>query len=112
MNKEVRAAQVEYQRPEEREYSDQLTAQEMLKRFPKKAADKKRALVAALEKGVKQKKQPPKRNPSKRTTPGEISSLSAPAFAHKEGARWAQTLKLQSRIQRKSLQKKMSKKKT
>ncbi len=112
MNKEVRAAQGAYQRPEDRAYSDELTAQEMLKRFPKKASPKKKALVEAFKKGIALKKQQKKRIPSKRTTPGETPSLSSPAFVHKEGARWEKTLKLQNRVQQKSLQRKLSKKKT
>lgn len=111
IKKEVRNAQVEYARPEERAYSDQLTAKEMLKKYPKKTVKKEKSLLESMQKRVKAKKQTPKRTSSKRTTPGEVPSTSTPAFAHKEGARWVKTLTSQNKVQRKSLFKKLSKKK-
>ncbi len=112
IEKEVRTAQVEYQSPQDRAYSDQLTTQEMLKKYPKKVAKKKKSPLDSMQKRFKFKKQIAKRIPSKRTTPGEVPSTSSPAFVHKEGARWVKTLVKQSTIQRKRLQKKSLKKKT
>lgn len=111
MQKEVRNSQKEYLKPEERLYSDQLTTREMLKKYPKKVVKKQKSLLDAMQRRVRLKKQAPKRASSKRTTPGEVSAQSAPASIHKEGARWVKTLASQSRVQRKSLQKKMTKKK-
>ncbi|MBS0653399.1 MAG: hypothetical protein JSR39_07745 [Verrucomicrobia bacterium] len=112
IQKEVRNAQAEYQRPEERAYSDQLTAREMLKKYPKKVAKKEKSLLDSMQKRVKLKKQVAKRISSKRTNSGEVPSTSSPAFVHKEGARWIKTLAKQSTVQRKRLQKKSLKKKT
>ncbi len=99
MKKEVRNAST---RVEDRAYADQLTSKEMLKKFPKKTAAKKKAPAATKTAG--------KKGVSKRTTPGSVPSTSTPAYAKKEGGRWAKTLTKQSQIQRKSLQKKLSKK--
>ncbi|MBS0651825.1 MAG: hypothetical protein JSR93_11755 [Verrucomicrobia bacterium] len=112
IQKEVRNAQAEYQRPAERAYSDQLTTREMLKKYPKKVAKKDKSLLDAMQKRVKLKKQIAKRISSKRTTPGQVPSNSTPAYVHKEGARWVKTLTTQNKVQRKRLQIKLSKKKT
>ena len=111
IRKEVHNAQKEYLKPEERLYSDQLTTKEMLKKYPKKVAKVKIALLDSMDKGIKLKKKAPTRINSKRTTPAEgLIASAAPAYVHKEGSRWAKTLIVQSKIQRKSLQKKLSKK--
>ncbi len=112
IQKEVRNAQTEYQSQQDRAYSDQLTTKEMLKKHPKKVAKKEKSLLDSMQKRFKLKKQRAKRISSKRTTPGEVVANSAPASAHKEGARWVKTLAKQNTIQRKRLQKKLSKKKT
>ena len=111
IQKEVRNSQKEYLRPEERLYSDQLTAEEMLKKYPKKSAKVKISLINSMQKGMKLKKKAPARAASKRTTPSEGHiPAAAPAHVLKEGVRWAKTLVSQSKIQRKGLQRKLSKK--
>ena len=56
MAKEVRNAQGRSPLPESRQYSDELTAKEMLKKFPKSEAKKKEESLSALEKKISIKK--------------------------------------------------------
>lgn len=84
-----------------------LTEKELSKRYPRK---KKTSLAAAKAKIVAKKKKAPQHNTSKRTTPSTTQVESPPAHAHKEGLRWIKTITEQCRMQRKKLQKKMSKK--
>jgi len=98
MGKEIRSAQAAYPSVEERKYSDELTAKEMLKKYPKKIAQKRAELLKAMEKNfaIKKKKNAREKMPSKRTTPGEVPSTSTPAITHREGQRWIKTLTKQS----------------
>lgn len=109
IQKEVRKAQKEYLRREEPTDSDPVTAEEMLKRFPKKTAKKEKALLASLQKQMKIKKGCKKKILSKRTNPGEVLAHSAPAHVHKEGSHWVKTLTQQNKEKRKLLEKKLSK---
>lgn len=100
MGKEIRLAQASYPVPESREYSDKLTAKELLKKYPKRVAKKQSELLKASEKRIAVKKTAPKRISSKRTTPGTVPSDSSPAIVHKEGGRWIKTLIKQNIAQR------------
>ena len=100
MAKSVRNAQTGVPSPEIRKYSDELTAKEMLKAYPKKAAAKKEALVESMKKGIAAKKTKAKKGVSKRTTPGTVPSDSTPANVLKEGLRWIKTLTKQTNAQR------------
>ncbi len=107
ISKEIRLAQAKYPMPETRQYSDELTTKEMLKKYPKKIAKKQAELLQKSEKRVGIKKKKLHKNVSKRTTPGAIpSDYSPPAIVHKEGKRWIKTLTKQSVGQRKSLARK------
>ncbi|MGC1878669.1 MAG: hypothetical protein WA347_05450 [Rhabdochlamydiaceae bacterium] len=92
MAKEVRNAQGRSPLPESRQYSDELTAKEMLKKFPKSEAKKKEESLSALEKKISIKKKSSHKITSKRTTPGLVSADSPPAHIHREGKRWTKTL--------------------
>lgn len=100
MAKSVRNAQTGVPSPEIRKYSDELTAKEMLKIYPKKAAKKKEALVESLKKTMAAKKAKAKKGVSKRTTPGTVPSDSTPAHTQREGLRWIKTLTKQTTAQR------------
>jgi hypothetical protein len=111
MAKEIRLAQNAYPTPETHQYSDELTVKEMLKKYPKKAAKKKEALLKAMQKGIKKKKS--LSASSKRTTPGSNISTteSSPAHVHREGARWLKTLTKQALNQRVTTTRRTTKKK-
>lgn len=100
MSKAIRNAQTGIQAPESRKDSDELTAKEMLKKYPKKPAKKKEELLAAIKKSVSAKKAKAKKATSKRTTPGTVPSDSTPANAHREGKRWIKTLTKQTLAKR------------
>ncbi len=101
MEKTIRNAQGAYPVPETYEYSDRLTTQEMLKKYPKKVAKKQQELLVAAEKRMEIKAKRPKHIPSKRTTPGEVMERdAAPANVHVEGKRWIKTLTKQNLAQR------------
>ncbi len=90
-------------------YRDSLTAKELSKKFPKKMA--KGGKLAAPKKIGIQKKSPLKKH-SKRTGPSRelITTESTPAHSHREGAVWVKTLTKQGAMQRKHLNKTLSKK--
>jgi hypothetical protein len=98
--KSIRNAQIGIPSPEIRRYSDELTAKEMLKAYPKKQARKKEELLNSMKKSVEAKRAKSKKMVSKRTTPGTIPSNSSPASTQREGARWIRTLTSQTRTQR------------
>lgn len=100
MTKEIRVAQAQYPSPEARRYSDELTAKEMLKKYPKKRAKKISETVQATGKRFNVKKKMQKRNTSKRTTPGTTPANSTPAVVHREGGRWIKTLTQQAKTER------------
>ena len=89
--------------------SDAIHPEDILKQQPKKIAKKDaEALRSAMKRMALKKKHSAH---SKRTTPGEVDERpSAPASVHPEGRRWQKTLTLQNKVQRKSLTKKLSKK--
>lgn len=100
MGKEIRLAQAGYPVPESREYSDELTAKELLKKFPKKVAKRKESLLKAVEKGLATKKLKNQKLMSKRTTTGMVPADSSPAYPNREGSRWIKTLTKQNLAQR------------
>jgi hypothetical protein len=100
MAKEIRTSQGRYPVPESRQYSDEMTAKELLKKYPKKEAKKKEELLKSLERRISIKKKSSHKIVSKRTTPGLISSESPPAHIHAEGKRWIKTLIKQNQTQR------------
>ena len=109
--KEIRTAQSEYATKEASAYSDQLTAREMLKKYPKKTSKKEKASLASLEKEISAKKAKKLKKHSKRTTPGTVPSTSAPRNAHMEGVRWIKSMAKQNFTQQKLAVKKSLKKK-
>lgn len=90
-------------------YRDSLTAKELSKKFPKKIA-KGGKLPAPKKIGI-QKKSPLKKH-SKRTGPSRdlITTEASPSHVHREGAMWVKTLTKQGAMQRKSLNRALSKK--
>ena len=100
MGKEIRLAQGAYPTPEDRKYSDELTAKEMLKKYPKTAAKKKVELLQAMERVISTKKKKATKAVSKRTSPGTPPSDSSPAYPHREGKRWIKTLTKQTASER------------
>jgi hypothetical protein len=101
MTKEIRVAQGRYPLRETRQYSDELTAKEMLKKYPKKEAAKKEEILKSSEKEISIKKKIQHKNIARRTTPGLVPAReSAPAHVHPEGNRWIKTLIKQNQTQR------------
>lgn len=106
VKKEVHSAQKTALALKKDNESDQLTAQELKKRFPKKPVKKQMGLFEKIKKTLSMKKNKQKKV-SKRTTPGKtIGQQAAPAVVHKEGKRWSKILTLQAKIQRKTRQRK------
>jgi|ERR1700722_2966395 len=101
ISKEVRSAQGRYSVPETQQYSDTLTAKEMLKKYPKKEAQKREALVKSIRKEMSIKKKTQHKNISKRTNTRLVDDHeSPPAHIHPEGKRWIKTLVKQNRAER------------
>ncbi len=101
MAKEIRASQGRYPILETQQYSDTLTTQEMLKKYPKKGALKKEELLNSSQKGMSIKKKNIHKNISHNTTPGLTPGRdSAPAHVHPEGKRWIKTMIKQNQTQR------------
>lgn len=94
MAKTIRAAQGQYPVTETQRYSDELTAKELLKKYPKNQAKKQAELLKASQArlAVKHKKKLHEKMPSKRTSPGMGEVDSTPAHVHPEGGRWIKTL--------------------
>src|SRR3990172_5332526 len=109
--KEIHVAQSEYATKEASAYSDQLTAREMLKKYPKKTSKKEKASLASLEKEISAKKAKKLKKHSKRTTPGTVQATSTPTNAHIEGGRWIKSLEKQTFTSQRVLVKKSLKKK-
>jgi hypothetical protein len=106
MAKEIRLAQPAFYQPEPRQYSNELTPQELLKKYPKKLAKKQKELLNSATKSIALKKKKHKKL-SKRTNPGDVpGKISSPGIVHKEGRHWIKTLTKQSIQQRKVLMKK------
>lgn len=101
IEKEVRVAQGRYPVRETRQYSDELTIKEMLKKYPKKEAKKKEEILKSSMKGLSIKKKGKHKNVSKRTSPELVSFGESPrAHVHPEGRRWMKTLIKQNQTQR------------
>lgn len=113
MDKEIKKAQKGFTPEEELPKSDTLTAEKMLKKYPKKTVKTERALLKSLKKNVEiQEKKLKTPHGHKRTTPGSVEGQpGAPAFPKVEGTRWNKTLNLQSKTKGKALVRKLSKKK-
>jgi hypothetical protein len=97
MTKEIRIAQGRYPVPESHQYSDELAAKEMIKKFPKSEAKKreetlKEGALNAIKKRISIAKRKHQKISSKRTTPGLVPSESPPAHIHAEGRRWIKNL--------------------
>jgi hypothetical protein len=103
MAKEIRNAQGRYPVPESRQYSDELTDKEMLKKYPKRKAAKYGETLESARKEILIKKKVQHANESKRTTPSFVPSDSSPAHIHEEGKRWMKTLVKQNIAERKIL---------
>jgi hypothetical protein len=87
--------------------ADELTEKELKKRYPTRK-------TAKQTKTVKHPVAPKKKvgtKLSKRTTSGTVEATSSPASIHREGAVWNKTLVKQSLNKRKTLSKKLSKRK-
>lgn len=110
MHKELKAAQ----RPlsaEAHQYSDTLTVDAMLKKYPKKVVKETKGVLKGLEKRWKANNNKKHKKHSKRTNCGKVDEKSPPAHIHAEGARWIQNTKDQNTNQRRRLVKQMSKRK-
>ena len=105
MEKEVRTAQKELPISEELARSDETSADEQIKRYPKV----NKTLIDNATSGMKVKKKKKEHKRSKRTSPGEENEVreSPPAHIHPEGVRWQKTLDLQNKDRRKKLTKKL-----
>ena len=88
MAKEIRNAQGRYSVPESQQYSDELTAKELLKKYPKRKAAKHAETLESAQKKILSKKKIQHVNESKTTTPTFVPSDSSPAHIHEEGKRW------------------------
>lgn len=101
MSKEIRVVQGRYPISEVRQYSDELTTKEMLKKYPKKEARKQEEILRSSEKGISIKKKMQNKVAAKRTSPGLVSAReSPPAHIHPEGKRWIKTLIKQDQTKR------------
>lgn len=100
MAKEIHTAQGDYLAPEARQYRDELTAKEMLKKYPKKAGKKQKEGLNASKTKISIKKKSHPKIVSKRTTPGLVPSDSPPAHIHPEGKRWIKILTTQNLTER------------
>ena len=110
-DKTIKYAQNAYFTPEKAPHSDAARVKDILKKQPKKIAKKDQAELRGALKRMEIRKTKEQATHSKRTTPGQVDERpSAPASIHPEGRRWQQTLTPQNRVQRKSLTKKLSKK--
>ncbi len=111
--KEVKKGQKILSEPEELSRTDTLTVAKALKKLPSKTKKADKALVESLVKNMEVKKTKLNAKHSKRTTPSEIDTHeSAPAYVHKEGARWEKTVVKQSVGKGKALTSKIVKRAT
>lgn len=93
MNKTIRDAKIGQPSPKALKQRDELTAKEMLIKFPKKEDKKKAGLIKAMKRKMSTAKTKPKKNASKRTTPGSqhVDDM-APSHTLREGKRWLKTV--------------------
>jgi hypothetical protein len=110
MHKELKAAQKPLSK-ELREYSDILTKEALLKKYPKKIAKGAKRVLKGFEKRAQANSNKKLKKHSKRTNCGKVDEHSTPAHVHPEGVRWIKNISLQNRLEQKSLQKKLSKRK-
>jgi hypothetical protein len=113
VNKEIKSGEKQYiARKIATARTDTLTADEEVKKYPKKIRKTDQSLLASLKKNFAIKKKKISARHSKRTTPGSVEGQpSAPASVHPEGKRWEKTLQLQNNAGRKALSAKLLKKK-
>lgn len=113
MNKEIKSGEKQFLTAQTTpSRSDTLTVKEELKKLPLKSRKSEKSLLDSLKKNLLIKKKKRRAPQSKRTTPGAVEGKpGAPAFVHPEGKRWTKTLALQNKAERKTLTKKLSKKK-
>ena len=81
MSKAIRRARSVWLSSEASRDQETLTAKELQKKFPKRKQ-------AQVVRKAKRKEATSGVGKSKRTTPGAVTAHSAPAYAHREGARW------------------------
>lgn len=110
MHKEIKSAQKPLAQ-ELREYSDTLTPQAILKKYPKKTIKTEKGMLEGFKVRwtAKQSKKQTKR--SKRTNCSTVDEKSPPAHIHPEGLRWIKNLRNQNTVQRTRLTKHMAKRK-
>ncbi|MBS0603620.1 MAG: hypothetical protein JSS60_01135 [Verrucomicrobia bacterium] len=100
MTKAIRNAQTGLPSIESRRNSDEMTAKELSRMYPKRGVKKKEELLNAVKKSIMTKRTKTKKSSSKRTTPGKIPADTSPAYPHREGKRWIKTLTKQTLAQR------------
>lgn len=108
MHKEIKAAQ----RPllaDPREYSDALTPQAVLQKYPKKIAKAGSGMLKGWEKRLEATRSKKLKKHSKRTNCGTVDEHSPPAHVHAEGVRWVKNLRAQNLDRRQKLSKKILK---
>jgi hypothetical protein len=93
MNKTIRSAQVGLLSAEGIKDQNKMTAKEILLKFPKKGDRKRAGLIEAMKRKMSAAKAKPKKNASKRTSPGSehVDDL-APSYVNREGKRWIKTI--------------------
>ncbi|HSX12128.1 MAG TPA: hypothetical protein VLF61_01395 [Rhabdochlamydiaceae bacterium] len=115
VNKNVYTGQSAFAKRQPPLTSDQLTPNDLLKKYPPKLRQADKRLLDSELKNMKIKKKVDTvsyHTHSKRTTPGQVEGRdAAPAHVHKESTRWNKNLKLQNVARNKSLTKRLSKKK-
>lgn len=100
MSKAIRDVQSGNASVVDRKTNPELTNNQMLKEFPKRAETKKAKLLESLKKSLSAKKMKSKKGISKRTNPGTVPSDSVPAHVHREDRRWLKTITKQNLAKR------------
>lgn len=109
MEKEVKKGQ-KLMQEEDLPRSDQLSAKEILKKYPKKIQKLEKPILDSNIKNMQIKKKKQVGKHSKRSTPGEVEHReSPPAHIHPEGMRWEKTLVSQNKVKGKILNNKLRK---
>lgn len=110
MQKEIKAARQPLA-PEAREYSDVLTPQKMLKKYPEKLGKTEKGMLKGFEQRFKSNQSKKHTKHSKRTNSAKVDEKSPPAHTHPEGIRWIKNLREQNNEQRMRMAKQMTKRK-
>ncbi len=110
MHKEIKAAQRPLP-PDPNEYSDTLTPDKILQKYPKKTVKVEKGMLKGFAKRWEATEAKKSKKHSKRTNCGEVDAKSPPAHVHPEGVRWIKNLKNQNSTQRQILTKQMTKRK-